>query len=48
MFLGEATEYVVKVGDIDMLVRNIADKQLEPGPVEVFFPPDEMLAVIAA
>jgi iron(III) transport system ATP-binding protein len=46
VFLGEATEYVVKVGEVDIVVRNIADKQLEPGPVEVFFPPDKMLAVI--
>jgi iron(III) transport system ATP-binding protein len=46
VFLGDATEYVVKVGDVEILVRNIAAKHMESGPVEVYLPPDKMLAVI--
>ena len=44
-FLGEATEYVVQVGDVEILVRSNAGQYDGSEDVEVYFPPDRMLAI---
>jgi iron(III) transport system ATP-binding protein len=44
-FLGEATEYVVQVGNIEILVRSIAGQYEGSEDVDVYFPPEKMLAI---
>jgi iron(III) transport system ATP-binding protein len=44
-FLGEATEYVVQVGDVEILVRGMADQYDGSENVDVHFPPEKMLAI---
>jgi iron(III) transport system ATP-binding protein len=44
-FLGEATEYVVQVGKVEILVRSIAGQYDGSEDVEVYFPPDKVLAI---
>jgi iron(III) transport system ATP-binding protein len=44
-FLGEATECVVQVGDVDIFVRIIAGQYDGSEDVDVFFPPERMLAI---
>ena len=44
-FLGEATEYVVQVNDVDILVRGIAGHYDGSEAVNVFFPPEKTLAI---
>ena len=44
-FLGEATEYVVQVDGIDILVRSIAGHYDGSEDVDVYFPPEKMLAI---
>ena len=44
-FLGEATEYVVQVNDVDILVRSIAGQYDGSEDVDVYFPPEKMLAI---
>jgi len=44
-FLGEATEYVVQVGKVEILVRTMAGQYAGSEDVEVYFPPEKMLAV---
>ena len=46
-FLGEATEYVVQVGKVEILVRSMAGQYAGSEDVEVYFPPDKTLAVAA-
>ncbi len=46
-FLGEATECVVRIGDIDILVRSVAGQYDGSEVVEVFFPPEKTLAIVA-
>jgi hypothetical protein len=44
-FLGEATECVVQVADVTILVRGAAGQHAVADIVEVFFPPDRTLAI---
>lgn len=44
-FLGEATECVVQVGGLEIIVRSIAGQYDGPEDVDVFFPPEKVLAV---
>jgi iron(III) transport system ATP-binding protein len=44
-FLGEATEYVVQVGKVEILVRSIAGQYDASEDVDVYFPPEKMLAI---
>ena len=44
-FLGEATEYVVQVGNVEILVRSIAGQYDGSEDVDVYFPPEKMLAI---
>ena len=44
-FLGEATEYVVQVGKVEILVRSIAGQYDGSEEVDVYFPPEKMLAI---
>ena len=44
-FLGEATEYVVQVGKVEILVRTIAGQYDGSEDVDVYFPPEKMLAI---
>jgi iron(III) transport system ATP-binding protein len=44
-FLGEATECVVQVGNLEILVRGIAGQYGGSEAVDVFFPPERTLAV---
>jgi iron(III) transport system ATP-binding protein len=44
-FLGEATECVVQVGPIDILVRSVAGQQQGSETVDVYFPPEKTLAI---
>jgi ABC-type Fe3+/spermidine/putrescine transport system ATPase subunit len=44
-FLGEATEYVVQVGSAEILVRTISDRYDGSEDVDVYFPPEKMLAM---
>ncbi len=46
-FLGEATEYVVQVGEVEILVRSIAGQYDGSEDVDVYFPPEKMLAIAA-
>ena len=46
-FLGEATQYVVQVGNIEILVRRIAGQYDGSEDVDVYFPPEKMLAIAA-
>ena len=46
-FLGEATEYVVQIGNVEILVRGITGQYDGPEEVEVYFPPEKTLAVAA-
>jgi iron(III) transport system ATP-binding protein len=46
-FLGEATEYVVQVGKVEVLVRSIAGQFDGSDDVDVYFPPEKMLAIAA-
>jgi iron(III) transport system ATP-binding protein len=46
-FLGEATEYVVQVGGVGILVRSIAGQYLGSEDVDVHFPPEKVLAIAA-
>ena len=44
-FLGEATECVVQVGGIEILVRSLAGRHHGAEAVDVVFPPDKVLAI---
>ena len=44
-FFGEATEYVVQVGKVEILVRTIAGQYDGSEDVDVYFPPEKMLAI---
>jgi hypothetical protein len=44
-FLGEATECVVQVGGVEILVRGIAGQYDGSETVDVFFPPEKTLAI---
>jgi len=44
-FLGEATEYVVQVGDVDILVRSMAGQYDGSEDVDVYFPPEKTSAI---
>jgi hypothetical protein len=44
-FFGEATECVVQVGNVEILVRSIAGQYDGFEFVDVFFPPEKMLAI---
>jgi iron(III) transport system ATP-binding protein len=44
-FLGEATEYVVQIGKVEILVRSIAGQYDGSEDVDVYFPPEKMLAI---
>jgi len=46
-FLGEAIERVVRVGEVEILVRSIAGAMDGPQDVDVFFPPERTLAIAA-
>jgi iron(III) transport system ATP-binding protein len=46
-FLGEATEYVVRVGKVEILVRSVAGQYDGSGEVDVNLPPERMLAIAA-
>jgi iron(III) transport system ATP-binding protein len=46
-FLGEATEYVVQVGKVDILVRSMAGHYDGSEDVEVYFPPEKTSAIAA-
>jgi iron(III) transport system ATP-binding protein len=46
-FLGEATESIVQVNGVNILVRSAAGPVDGAGPVEVFFPPERTLAIAA-
>jgi len=46
-FLGEAIEYVVQVGEVGILVRSIAGQYHGSEDVDVYFPPERVLAVAA-
>jgi iron(III) transport system ATP-binding protein len=46
VFLGEATECVVQVGDVEILVRGGAGRYEGSEVVDVFFPPEKMLAIV--
>jgi iron(III) transport system ATP-binding protein len=46
-FLGEATEYVVRVGKVEILVRSVAGQHDGSGEVDVNLPPERMLAIAA-
>ena len=45
-FLGEATECVVQVGDISILVRGLAGQYDAAEEVEVYFPPEQTSAIV--
>ena len=44
-FLGESTERVVRIGDVEILVRSMAGQPVGSETVDVFFPPERTLAV---
>jgi iron(III) transport system ATP-binding protein len=44
-FLGEATEYVVRVGNVEILVRSVAGRYDGSEDVDVHFPPEKVLAI---
>jgi iron(III) transport system ATP-binding protein len=44
-FLGEATEYVVQVGNVEILVRSIVGQFAGSEDVDVYFPPEKTLAI---
>lgn len=44
-FLGEAVERVVRVGDVEILVRSIVEPSGGQDEVDVFFPPEKTLAI---
>src|SRR6201992_1806553 len=46
-FLGEATECLVQVGGVNILVRSAGRLPDGAGPVEVYFPPEWTLAIAA-
>ena len=46
-FLGETTEYVVKVGNVEILVRSVAGQYDGSEEVDLYFPPVKMLAIAA-
>jgi iron(III) transport system ATP-binding protein len=46
-FLGEATEYVVQVGKVEILVRSMAGQYDGSEDVDVYFPPEKTLAIAA-
>jgi len=46
-FLGEAIEYVVQVGKVEILVRSIAGQYDGSEEVDIYFPPEKMLAIAA-
>jgi ABC-type Fe3+/spermidine/putrescine transport system ATPase subunit len=46
-FLGEATEYVVQVGSVEILVRSMAGQYDGSEDVDVYFPPEKVLAIAA-
>jgi iron(III) transport system ATP-binding protein len=45
-FLGEATECVVRVGDISILARGLAGQYDTAEEVDVFFPPEQTSAIV--
>jgi iron(III) transport system ATP-binding protein len=45
-FLGEVAEYVVQVGDVEIIVRSIAGQYDGAEDVDVYFPPEKMLAIV--
>jgi len=46
-FLGEATEYVVQVGNVEILVRSMAGQYDGSEDVDVYLPPEKTLAIAA-
>jgi iron(III) transport system ATP-binding protein len=46
-FLGEAIEYVVQIGNVEILVRGITGQYDGPEDVDVYFPPEKTLAIAA-
>jgi iron(III) transport system ATP-binding protein len=44
VFLGETTEYVVRIGSVEIIARNVSEK-LAAATVEVYFPPEKTFAV---
>jgi iron(III) transport system ATP-binding protein len=46
-FLGEATECIVRVGETEIVSRNMAGRHDESGVVDVIFPPEKTLAIEA-
>jgi iron(III) transport system ATP-binding protein len=46
-FLGDATEYVVQVGKVEILVRSIAGQYDGSEEVDVYLPPEKVLAIAA-
>ena len=45
-FLGEATECMVQVGDVVIVVRGNADQSVSADEVDVFFPPERTSAIV--
>lgn len=45
-FLGEATECVVQVGNVSILVRGLAGQYDAAEEVEVYFPPEQTSAIV--
>jgi ABC-type Fe3+/spermidine/putrescine transport system ATPase subunit len=45
VFLGEATEYVVRIGSVEIIARNVSEKLAAAKTVDVWFPPEKTLAV---
>ncbi len=45
-FLGEFTECTVQIGDVSVVVRDLADRYNDAGEVEVFFPPERTSAIV--
>jgi iron(III) transport system ATP-binding protein len=46
-FLGEATEYVVQIGNVEILVRGMTGQYDGPEDVELYLPPEKTLAIAA-
>jgi iron(III) transport system ATP-binding protein len=46
-FLGEATEYVVQIGSVEILVRGMTGQYDGPEDVELYLPPEKTLAIAA-
>jgi iron(III) transport system ATP-binding protein len=46
-FLGETTEYVVQIGNVEILVRGMTGQYDGPENVEIYFPQEKTLAIAA-